>query len=197
VKRFSSALPVLNLLPDDVLKFITFLDQSGLSAWFVELAELVEQTESDFAVERRFLQLRSLAILFQPIVTALAIAHGNASDQAKVQSHEVKTPLKAFFADRSDWRRHFWNQIANNWVNMQMLTAAALDARLAAIAALADTNGIGLAVKSVLWLVALRHFGAHRFPDDPGPIVRHRALLLGACRRKTRTEAIGQGKRLL
>lgn len=180
VNRFNSALPVLNLLPDDVSKFITFLDHSGLSAWFVELAELVEQAESDFATQRRFLQLRSLAILFQPIVTALAIAHGNASDQTKVESHDVKTALKAFFADRSDWRRRCWNEIANNWGNVQTLTAAALDARLVAIAALPDRSDFGLAVKNVLRLVAFRHFGAHRFPDDPAPIVRQRAALLDA-----------------
>jgi len=177
---FNSTMKPINLVDHDVPAFLNFLDQQQLAVWHLEFAEVVGRTPSDTALDHRFVHLRSLALLVQPVIAALADKFGTQDDESKVRGATTQGPMSAFLATRDDWRKRVWCRVQSRWRLTRTTGGTQLEDRLQTIASLHLAGDYDGTVKTLLTLAALRNFGGHRFSNDPSLLMGHWPQLLNA-----------------
>ena len=182
VRDFNNAIHEPRLNPADFGSFLDFLEQNELWAWILELANLINFREgaSDTARDRRFLHLRSLALLSEHVAAVLADVYGTSTDRDNVGRGTSDGTFKAFLIGRTDWRRDLWTAVATNDYLTRTNDSASnrapwdpdddLPVRIAkcvrAIDSLKLDTRLEGAAKHILLLWTLRNFGAHRFSRD-------------------------------
>lgn len=181
VDPFNQTMSPASLATGDVTRFLEFLDQHQLGVWHMELAEIIRGGPSDTRLDHRFVHLRSLLLLGQPIVAALAERYGNTGDRNSVLGPGTKDPMKAFIAGRSDWRQSLAQSIGARWTDLtQTRGGTRLEDRLAEIMADVNARKIGGAAGALLTFAAVRNFGGHRFSNDPALLVQWWGRMLSA-----------------
>jgi hypothetical protein len=179
---FNDVIREPRLSPGDFALFLDFLEQNELWAWTVELANLIDFREgaSDTVRDRRFLHLRSLALLNEQISAVFADIHGTDADRDNIGHGTSEGTFKVFLAGRPDWRHDLWTAVSNNKdltrTNDRSSDRAPwkledeLPERVAkcvrTIDALKLNDRFEGAAKHILLLWTLRNFGAHRFSRD-------------------------------
>jgi hypothetical protein len=183
VESFNREMGVVRLDAGDRERFEEFLERTELQAWFLEFSGLMSELQSptDASRDRRFLHLRSLANLVEPILVALADARGTDVDRAKMTKGEVKEPMKAFLSDRrTDWRARLWEIVNENWPLTRTTREHPLSGQLDAIAAAASEPPLTQAARTILTLAGLRNFGSHRITSDPRLLGEYQGQLIRA-----------------
>jgi hypothetical protein len=177
--------------------FLDYLERNELWAWTSDLAAYltVDERTADSNRDQRFLYLRSLALFCEPILMSLADQFGTDADRAKMHSGTVKGPLKAFLADRRDWRHEVWQAVSLNYATTETrgggtdtapqarghaAVGELLTEKLDAIEALVLPAEVAGAAKQILALAAMRNFGAHRFSRDARMLHEYGGHIAGA-----------------
>jgi hypothetical protein len=167
----------------DFVRFLDFLQSREFSAWFVELAQWWDSQDGgvpDLRADRRFLHVRSLALLNEHLFGLLAEEFGTDADRGRVEKGSTKDPLKVFLVGRQDWRAELWQYVAEHYAltdtSMRAAEVAAawealspvqrLESRLGAIDGLSPPARFAGAARHVLRFAAFRNFGAHRFTRE-------------------------------
>lgn len=177
-------------------RFFDYLDSHELWIWACELADYLEadRIPGDVNRDRRFLHIRSLALLNEQLLVALVEERGSEGDKRKIGTGKVRDPLKSFLTERPGWRAAVWQRVQENyhltatssaativpadWASMT--GAARLRSRLDAIAAtVSPTKETGIATQIVLF-ATIRNFGAHRFSRDSDLIHSYGGIMIGA-----------------
>jgi hypothetical protein len=151
----------------------------------------VDSRTTDANRDHRFLHLRSLSLLTEPIIAALAERYGTDDDRRKMTRGSVVEPLKAFLSDRRDWRGTLWHAIQTEYgltntsgdmMSGNGTTSAAEQfiGRLKAIQNLRLRTDVDGAAKQILTLAAMRNFGAHRFSRDVALLHEYGGIMTGA-----------------
>ena len=180
VHAFNTTLTDIRLEAGDVQAFLDFLDARQLWAWYAEFAAVMEELDEpgDLTWDRRFLHLRSLVILHEPVLVALGDEHGTPDDRRHLASGNLKGPLRAFLQGRAGWRERVWQTVSNHWELTQTIQQP-IATQLAAIEALPGGPRMEIA-RTLLSFGAIRNFGSHRFSRDPEFWNDHQAQLLRA-----------------
>ena len=185
VKDLNAALTGVQLEVGDIERFLDYLDACELWARTLDLSRWTRRRDeaADTRRDEGFLHLRSAALLLEPLLGALARDYGSDSDQAKIETGKA---MQVFLVDRAGWRSRLWQTITQHdhltkthgrqYVSSAPTSLGAAPApardvggRLAAIAqidALVLPGEVGNAAKQILVVLAIRHFGAHRFSRD-------------------------------
>jgi hypothetical protein len=182
IPSFNDVIREPKLSPGDFALFLDFLEQNELWAWTMELANLIDFREgaSDTARDRRFLHLRSLALLNEQISAVLADVHGVDADRDTIGRGTSEGTFKVFLAGRTDWRHDLWTAVSTNKDLTKTNDTSSdrapwkaddeLPERVAkcvrTIDALKLNDRFEGAAKHILLLWTLRNFGAHRFSRD-------------------------------
>lgn len=187
------------LATGDVAALLKFLEENELWAWTLELAGLleVERSPGDTLRDRRFLHLRSLALLNEQVFVRLAELFGTPADRELAGRGTAEGPLKMFLDGRTDWRGNLWSAVEQHrhltrtndaaltrthappWVltdTPEQRVSACMDA-IQALTLPVQYDG---AAKQVLLLWTLRNFGAHRFSRDSLLLHKYGGPMAGA-----------------
>jgi hypothetical protein len=172
VESFNTICPMVALQPSEASAFVDYLEEHELGSWLLEFGILVSEMRkpTDSTLAKRFLHLRSLAILLESLLQALVQERGTAEDAARLAHWNIKQSMKVFLGGRGDWRAVVWECIHANWE----LTQVRNDEFANRLASLTDGNAALCAnhpehtsvVRCILLQVALRNFGSHRFTND-------------------------------
>jgi hypothetical protein len=165
---FNQLIHMIHLESNDVEVFLAFLDKHELWSWYVELSQFLGELNepSDLSWDRRFLHMRSLIILNEAILVALADEFGTEDDRKRFQTGKVQDSLKVFLSHREGWRTRVWQCVSGNW-HLTRTHPRSLAQQLEAIGVLecgGSTTGIA---RTLLAFAAIRNFGSHRFSRDP------------------------------
>lgn len=180
--------PKLSLSEESLVAFLDFLSDQGLGSWMLELSQVNEEfaRPTDASLDRRFLHLRSQAILTEAIVTRLAEQFGTDADRKNVHDRSTKWTYRAFLLGRPGWRTSVWQCLGERWDELTQ----AKDAQ-----ELADNLDVLLdgepplctvapehdpVCRAILTSVAFRHYGAHNFTRDRTLLVRNLGRLMGS-----------------
>lgn len=164
----------------DIELFQTFLESEQLWSWNMEFSQLIDELTlpSDLTIERRFLHLRSLALLNEPVLRVLANRFGTPEDQRKFSRGSVMEAMKVFLTERNDWRSGLWEHIRINWEAGTQTRSGTLQDRLNEIEAFAFPTSIGKVTKTILTLGAVRNFGSHQMTQDAELWRTHRQAMI-------------------
>jgi hypothetical protein len=183
LEHFGQDLLLVTLKDGDSSAFLAFLEENELTAWSLELSGLLRELESptDVSSDRRFLHLKSLSTLVEPILVGLADDRGTAVDRGRMNRGSTKEPLKAFLADRTvDWRARLWQIVEEHWDLTRTGDGISFEAQLDSIERGAWDLRLTPIAKMVLTLGALRNFGSHRFSRDRELLSKYQGQLLRA-----------------
>jgi hypothetical protein len=185
VDAFNQTISVVRFDPEDVERFLTFLDDNRLWPWYVEFAAIAREHAQPTDIEsvQRFLRLRSTAIMTEEILVTLAALHGSGEDRAQVKVRGAWDPMKVFLATRKDWRAVVWQAIASQKKLVSRVTHESLAGCLEQITALKPGTPDDGVVRLILAHVAIRNFGSHHIGRDnihldPLAAVKIRAVVL-------------------
>ncbi len=161
--------PELGLEAGSGKRFVSYLESVGLTSWLVEFAGIIETSNRprDLSYSRRFLHLRSLALLLEPLIAQLAAERGNDGDKRNVRKDRLQDAYKPFLAGRRDWRARTWQLVATHWnatTNTENVSYGEAQRSLEeAKARFGGRHPSGeFAAGIVLHQALIRKFGAHR-----------------------------------
>lgn len=185
VKDLNTALSGVKLEAGDVGRFLDYLDACELWAWSLDLSRWTRRRDeaADTRRDEGFLHLRSACLLLEPLLGALAHDFGTEGDRTKI---ETGKPMQVFLVDRPGWRTRLWQTITQHEhltkthgrQYVMALTSSdgehaplrdvggRLSACIEQIDALSLPRDVEQAAKQILVVLAIRHFGAHRFSRD-------------------------------
>ena len=182
VEAFAREVKVLTMDPSESGQFLDFLNAQELSAWQLEFAGLVAelQSPSDTSWDRRFLHIRSMANLVEPVLVALADQYGTPADRLRMKRGDLKDPLKAFLADRTgDWRARLWQIVSENWELANTIDRT-LPERLDEVSAASWEPELTVLARTILTFAVVRNFGSHRFTREAALLVKYQGQLFRA-----------------
>lgn len=180
--------PQLSLSEESLSAFLGFLSDQGLESWMLELSQVNEEFAhpTDASLDRRFLHLRSQAILTEAVITSLAEQLGTDADLQDVHDRRTKRTYRAFLIGRPGWRTSVWQCLSERWdeftqaADAQELTDnldVLLDGDPPLCAAPPEHDPV---CRAILTAVAFRHYGAHHFTRDRKLLVRNLGRLMGS-----------------
>lgn len=180
--------PQLSLSEESLAAFLDFLCDQGLESWMLELSQVNEEfaRPTDASLDRRFLHLRSQAILTEAVVTSLAEQFGTDADRKNVHDRRTKWTYRAFLLSRPGWRTSVWQCLSERWDELTQAKDAQqladnLDILLDGEPSLSDVAPEHDPVcRAILTSVAFRHYGAHHFTRDRTLLVRNLGRLMGS-----------------
>lgn len=179
VESFKQVCPRAALEASDAGAFVDYLEANELGSWLLEFGTLIAEMRkpTDSTLDKRFLHLRSLAILLEALLQPLVRTRGTPEDAARLAHWNVRESMKVFLGGRRDWRDVLWQCVSANWE----LTQVRNDEFANRLAALTDNNAVLCAAhpehttmaRRILLQVALRNFGSHRFTNDRELLDQH------------------------
>jgi hypothetical protein len=164
---------------DDIAAFNKYLESHDLGSWHLEFGALIREMRdpTDTTFEKRFLHLRSLALLLEALLAPLVEERGTAEDVARLKHRNIKESMKVFLGGRNDWRAVLWQCVATNW-ELTRVREGNFAERLAALTS-TDVNLCydhpeqTAMARCILLQSASRNFGSHRFTNDRELLDRH------------------------
>jgi hypothetical protein len=171
-ESFNTICPLAGLQQTETSAFIDYLEAHELGSWMIEFGTLITEMRkpTDSTLNKRFLHLRSLAILLEALLQPLVEANGNSDDAKRLAHWNIKESMKVFLGGRRDWRAVLWQCVSANWELTQVKNdefANRLETLTDRDAVLCEGHPEHTAMaRCILLQVALRNFGSHRFTND-------------------------------
>jgi len=185
VDAFNQTIASVRIDRGDIDAFLAFLDDHGLWSWYVEFAAIAREHAHPTDIEsvQRFLRLRSIAIMTEEVLVALAESKGTDADRASANARGAWDPMKVFLATRRDWRALVWQAVTKEKKLVSRVSRDSLASCLNEIAALKPSTSDDGAVRLILAHLAVRNFGSHHLGRenvnlDPRRGVKIRAVVL-------------------
>jgi hypothetical protein len=180
IDSFNNTIKVVTLTEADIAAFLNFLDQQELWSWYLEFSQVMTELETptDVSLDRRFLHLRSLSLLHEPILAALVDQYGTAGDKDRLQKQgRLKEILGVFLVNRGKWREKLWRQIQKHF-ELTQTTGHSLEDRLNEISKISCPKQLTGVVQMILAFTAVRNFGSHQFSRDESLLLMYEEQLL-------------------